>query len=70
VVKLSDGLIQERHFSQWSMGFKAVDPADFLHLKGYLDITHNNSLTSISTGSDPSLHSLLSTFVTHEQLRF
>lgn len=70
VNKLSDGYITERNFSQWSMGFKAVDPNDFTHLKGYLNLARNTSLDDISTGSDPSLHDLLATFVTHNQVRF
>jgi hypothetical protein len=41
VVKLSDGPIAARHFSEWSMGFKALEPEEFTNLQGYVDPAHD-----------------------------
>lgn len=70
VTKLSDGPIQERNFAQWSMGFKAVNPEDFQHLLGYLNPTQDAYLADHSTNTDASLYSMLSTFVTEDEIRF
>ncbi|QJX48179.1 BLUF domain-containing protein [Hymenobacter taeanensis] len=70
VVKLSDGPIQKRNFSQWSMGFKAVAPEAFADLKGYTNPEGENYLSSYSENDNISLHSLLSTFVTEDEIRF
>ncbi|OUJ72672.1 BLUF domain-containing protein [Hymenobacter crusticola] len=73
VIKLADGEIKERNFSQWSMGFKAVEPADFMHLAGFLNVNKQNYLTAhsgYSANDDASLHSLLATFVTDNIIRF
>ncbi|MBC6607720.1 BLUF domain-containing protein [Hymenobacter sp. BT188] len=70
VTKLADGEIQQRNFSQWSMGFKAVAPSDFQHLAGYLNINQPDFLPPNPTQSDASLHSILASFVTDEIIRF
>ena len=67
VVKLADGPIQQRHFHQWSMGFKAVNPSDFSRLKGYLDPDKPMPITSVA---DPGLHAILAAFVTEDVIRF
>jgi len=72
VTKLADGEIQQRNFSQWSMGFKAVEPADFAHLTGYLNVNNEDYLSAqpgYSKSVDTPLHSLLSTFVTDDVVR-
>ncbi|GGF13682.1 hypothetical protein GCM10011383_26140 [Hymenobacter cavernae] len=69
VSTLADGQIQRRNFSQWSMGFKAVDPADFMHLAGYLNVSKPNYLKSHGRVADSMLHDLLSTFVQDEIIR-
>ena len=70
VVKLSDGPIQGRNFSQWSMGFKAVNPSAFAELKGYINPKAESYLSSYSENENVSLHSVLSTFVTEDEIRF
>lgn len=70
VTKLSDGPIAKRNFSQWSMGFKAVNPADFQHLLGYLNPSKEAYLADHSSNTDASLYSVLSTFVTEDEIRF
>ncbi|TGE15429.1 BLUF domain-containing protein [Hymenobacter elongatus] len=70
VLKLADGPIQQRNFSQWSMGFKAVNPADFKHLKGYLNPARAPRLLSTATSEDAALYDLLATFVREDVIRF
>lgn len=70
VTKLADGEIQQRNFSQWSMGFKAISASEFQHLTGYLNITQANFLPPAPAQHDASLHSVLSSFVTDAIIRF
>jgi hypothetical protein len=70
VVKLADGPIRQRNFSQWSMGFKAVDPKDFGHLCGYLNPTQPDYLATYSENENISLHELLASFVTEDEIRY
>lgn len=67
VVKLADGPIEQRQFQQWSMGFKAVNPADLVQLKGYLDPAEPMALASVA---DPGLFAILAAFATEEVIRF
>lgn len=69
VTKLADGSIQERNFSQWSMGFKVVSPDDFKHLAGYLNINQADFLPPTPAQNDESLHSLLASFVADDVIR-
>lgn len=66
VTKLADGPLAQRHFGQWSMAFKAVRPADFAHLPGYLDPQQPDYLAA----ADPALHAVLAGFVTDDIIRF
>ncbi|WP_167855563.1 BLUF domain-containing protein [Hymenobacter fodinae] len=70
VVKLSDGPIRERNFSQWSMGFRVVNAHDFAQLRGYTNPESDTYLATYSENENVSLHSLLSTFITEEEVRF
>lgn len=70
VVKLSDGPIEHRNFSQWSMGFKAVNPEDFMHLTGYLNLNKPGYLAETEAVHDAALHDVLATFVTEDVIRF
>ena len=70
LVKLADGRIAERHFGQWSMGFKAVNPADFSHLQGYIDPQQPDYLAATEAAPDPKLHAVLAAFVTDDVIRF
>ena len=67
VVKLSDGPIRQRHFQQWSMGFKAVKTTDFSLLQGYLDPASPLPLTAVA---DPGLYAILAAFVSQDEIRF
>ncbi|WP_133273288.1 BLUF domain-containing protein [Hymenobacter radiodurans] len=70
VIKLADGEIQQRDFSQWSMGFKVVAISDFEHLAGYLNINRTDFLPPSTEQNDTSLHSLLASFVTEDIIKF
>ncbi|MFD2717278.1 BLUF domain-containing protein [Hymenobacter monticola] len=70
VVKLSDGPIAGRHFSQWSMGFKALKPEEFIHLQGYVDPAKDGYLNQPSQHTDAGLHAVLSTFVVDDVISF
>ena len=70
VTKLADGGIRQRSFLQWSMGFKVVAPEEFNHLAGYLNINQANFLPPTPAQNDTALHSLLTTFVTEDVIRF
>jgi len=67
VVKLADGPTEHRQFQQWSMGFKAVNPNDFVPLKGYLDPANPVPMTSVA---DSALYAILAAFVTEDVIRF
>jgi hypothetical protein len=69
VTRLSDGPIAQRNFSQWSMGFKAVEPQDFRHLAGYLNPGHPEEL-HLAGPDSPSLHALLASFVGEDVIRY
>ena len=66
VVKLAAGPIEYRHFQQWSMGFKAVNPNDFIQITGYLDLAKPIPMTSVA---DPGLHAILAAFATEDVIR-
>lgn len=69
VVKLSDGPIAARNFSQWSMGFKALKPEEFLHLQGYVDPAKDRYLNEATPHADAGLHAVLASFVVDDMLR-
>lgn len=69
VTKFTDGPISRRSFSNWSMGFKAVNPDDFRHLAGYL----HPALPAAGNGAEndtSALHTLLAAFLNDEQVRY
>jgi len=70
VVKLSDGPIAARNFSEWSMGFKALEPEEFTHLQGYVDPAKDTYLNEAGKPADAGLHSVLATFVADDVVRF
>ena len=69
VTTLADGQIKARNFSQWSMGFKTVEPNDFVHLAGYLNVSKANYMNGHVETDDLTLHELLSTFVQNDIIR-
>lgn len=70
VTKLADGPIEQRNFSQWSMGFKVLNPTDFGHLAGYLNVSRPDYLPDTYTNDDTSLHGLLASFIQTDTIRF
>lgn len=70
VIRLSDGPIQGRNFSQWFMGFQAVNPEAFQRLAGYQN--PENPATCLgatySENANPSLYELLSSFSRQDEI--
>ncbi|MBF9143915.1 BLUF domain-containing protein [Hymenobacter properus] len=69
VVKLSDGPIAARRFSQWSMGFKALKPEEFTNLQGYVNPQSPGYLSEQSLQPDRGLHAVLAGFVVDDVIR-
>ncbi|GAB3225338.1 hypothetical protein GCM10027346_06470 [Hymenobacter seoulensis] len=69
LIKLADGPIQARNFSQWSMGFKAFSPEEFRHLPGYQNPESRSFLASYSETDNDLLHTLLATFIHEDDIR-
>ncbi|PJJ59695.1 BLUF domain-containing protein [Hymenobacter chitinivorans] len=71
VTKLADGPIQQRNFSQWSMGFKSVHPEDFMYLTGYVNpAAPSYPAQLVAETKASSLHELLAAFVTDQKIRY
>lgn len=71
VTKLADGPIAQRNFSQWSMGFKSVHPEDLAYLAGYLNLAAPSYPAQlVAETKSSSLHELLATFISDEQIRY
>ena len=70
IIKLADGPITQRHFSQWSMGFKALDPREFARLQGYINPAAPDYLAGATQEKDSSLHEVLTAFVASEEVLF
>ncbi|RYU82425.1 BLUF domain-containing protein [Hymenobacter persicinus] len=70
VVKLADGPIAQRNFSQWSMGFRAVNSREFEHLAGYQRPGQTEYFTSTADAGSDALHTVLATFVTEGEIRY
>jgi hypothetical protein len=70
VTKLADGPIQQRNFSQWTMGFKAVHPEAFAYLTGYLNPAAPSYPADLIETEPSSLHELLAAFITNEKIRY
>ena len=68
LLKLADGPIAERQFAQWSMGFRAVAPADFDQLQGYLD--PDRGRVPMTPAADPGLRAILVDFLAENSVRF
>ncbi|WP_223652540.1 BLUF domain-containing protein [Hymenobacter psoromatis] len=64
VIKLADGPATHRLFTQWSMGFRTPNPADFKHLTGYINPNDENYLGESLSLPDDELRALLTSFIT------
>ncbi|QKG57691.1 BLUF domain-containing protein [Hymenobacter sp. BRD128] len=68
IIKLADGAAPHRLFTQWSMGFRAMSPADFRHLTGYINPEQEDYLARSPGLPDTELHVLLTNFVDENDL--
>ena len=68
LVKLADGPIGERRFAHWSMGFLALNPADFDPPVGYLDPAQGR-VPMTNAAVDHRLHAVLAHFLTEDIIR-
>ncbi|UYZ64682.1 BLUF domain-containing protein [Hymenobacter weizhouensis] len=66
VVKLADGPIPQRCFTEWSMGYVPLEPAAFTRVRGYLDLQQSEELASRFRGCDEELANLLRSFVNEQ----
>lgn len=68
IIKLADGPATHRLFTQWSMGFRAINPADFRYLTGYINPDDKNCLGESSSLPDAELRALLTSFISDSNL--
>lgn len=68
IIKLADGPATHRLFTQWSMGFHAVNPADVKNLTGYINPDDQNYLGESTSLPDAELRALLTSFVSDRKL--
>jgi hypothetical protein len=64
---VADGLVSQRAFGQWSMGFVQLNTPDFRHLAGYASPASPSSLLPDQPQRWPELLALLQEFVMREQ---
>ncbi|QNH61050.1 BLUF domain-containing protein [Hymenobacter sediminicola] len=69
VLKLSDGPIEARVFSNWSMGFQVLSGDDFARLTGYIDPYRSNFLDAHLPEIEESMLLLLKSFVVNDDAR-
>jgi hypothetical protein len=62
LLKLADGPIARRNFTTWTMGFKAIVPAVFAQVVGYIDPTSPGFAQALATTDDALIRHLLATF--------
>jgi len=63
VVKLADKEIRERSFSDWSMAFQPVTPAEFANVVGYMDPAQLDFRTQNMDAADALLLHVVQSFV-------
>ncbi|TDN36585.1 response regulator [Hymenobacter sp. UV11] len=63
IIKLADGPATHRLFTQWSMGFRAINPVDFRHMTGYINPDEANYLGESTSLPDAELRALLTSFI-------
>ncbi len=68
IIKLADGPAAHRLFTQWSMGFRAINPADVKKLTGYINPDDKNYLGESTSLADAELRALLTSFVSDGDL--
>lgn len=68
IIKLADGSLTHRLFAQWSMGFRAINPASFKHLTGYINPDDKNYFGDKAGLLDTELYMLLASFISDSSL--
>jgi CheY-like chemotaxis protein len=68
IIKLADGSATHRLFTQWSMGFRTLNPTDFKYLTGYINPDQEEYLGKSPGRPDDELHGLLAAFINDSHL--
>ena len=68
VTKVIDCNIEERSFSNWSMGFKNISKQDFSKLNGYLNIENKNEFTEIKISNNTQIIRMVNSFASVNML--
>lgn len=63
IIKLADGAATQRLFTQWSMGFRTLNPTDFKQLTGYINPDQKDYLGTSSSLPNDELYTLLASFI-------
>lgn len=69
IILLLDDDVEERSFSDWSMGFKQISNHDWSELEGHLDIGNVKKLSQIASSGTPEVITLIKSFSDVNQLR-
>ncbi|WP_126546743.1 BLUF domain-containing protein [Hymenobacter amundsenii] len=64
VQKLADGLVEQREFPDWSMGFAVAVPQDFALLAGYCDPVGDWLTAGLPTPAESPIRELIRDFST------
>lgn len=68
ITKLLDYEIEERSFSDWSMGFKQISNNNWSELEGYLDIRNTKKFSQIASSGTPEVITLIKSYTDVNQL--
>ena len=69
VTKVIDCNIEERSFSNWSMGFKNISKQDFSTLAGYLNINNKNEFIEIAISNNSEIITMVNSFAIINRLK-
>ncbi|MFD2065354.1 BLUF domain-containing protein [Pontibacter silvestris] len=68
IIKLADGEIKDRLFSEWYMGFATTSKEEFSHYQNYVDPTEDAFFGFLPEKDEESVVTVLKHFVTHNIL--
>ncbi|MBV9962346.1 MAG: BLUF domain-containing protein [Parafilimonas sp.] len=63
VIKMVDGMSDERNFPDWSMGFKAIDKEEWNEYAGYVQL-NSSALISLIKKKNTKIDAVVKSFVT------
>lgn len=69
VIKLIDGENANRHFQNWSMGFKSLSYEDWKNISGFIEIKEYNGLVDHLEKRNKELFTLIKSFI-HVNIKF